>query len=51
MLSKKISISIPEEDFFPEAIYSFTLKENLIMLQIGSQCIQEAKKYITNLTQ
>jgi hypothetical protein len=51
MLSKNISILVPIDEEIPEVIHSFTLKENLIMLKIGSECIIEAKKYITNLTQ
>jgi hypothetical protein len=51
MLSKNISILIPIDEELPEIIHSFSLKENLIMLKIGSECIIEAKKYITNLTQ
>ena len=51
MLSKKIFINIPFDQEIPNEIHSFTLTENFIMLQIGSQCIQETKKHITNLTQ
>ena len=51
MLSKNISILVPIDEEIPEVIHSFTLKENLIMLKIGCECIIEAKKYITNLTQ
>jgi hypothetical protein len=51
MLSKNISVLVPIDEDIPEVIHSFSLKENLIMLKIGSECIIEAKKYITNLTQ
>ena len=51
MLSKNISILIPIDEDIPEVIHSFTLKENLIMLKIGSLCIQETKNNITILTQ
>jgi hypothetical protein len=51
MTSKEIILFIPNEQQVPEIIYSFNSNETLMMLKIGSNCIQEAKKFISNLSQ
>jgi hypothetical protein len=50
MLLKTISITIPEERSLPDIISTFSPEENYIMLKIGSQCLEEGRKSVLNLS-
>ena len=48
---KTIIITIPEHENVPEIINSFSPEENLVMLKIGSDCLREGRKVVSNFTQ
>lgn len=51
MLCKQVTISIPENEEIPEILSSFNSNENFIMIKIGSECIKQARTFLTNLSQ
>jgi hypothetical protein len=48
---KTIIITIPENESVPEIINSFSPEENLVMLKIGSDCLREGRRVVSNFTQ
>ena len=48
---KTIIITIPEHENVPEIMNSFSPEENLVMLKIGSDCLREGRKVVSNFTQ
>jgi hypothetical protein len=50
MSLKTITITIPEERNMPDIISTFSPEENYIMLKIGSECLNEGRKSVLNLS-
>jgi len=50
-MPKTVTITIPDEEKYPEIIASFSPEENMLMLKIGSSCILEGQKAVASLSQ
>jgi hypothetical protein len=50
MSVKVINITIPYDRCVPDIISSFSPEENYLMLQIGSDTLNQGRKVVTNLT-
>lgn len=51
MTSKIITIALPNDSVIPEAMTSFSLEENYLMIKIGCECLTEGRKAVVGLTQ
>ena len=49
MSLKIIHLTVPDENPLPD-IENFSPEENYLMLKIGSSCLLEGRKVVTNLT-
>jgi hypothetical protein len=50
MTAKIVRIEIPEDKVLPDIIQSFSLEENYWMLKIGSESLNEARKFVSSLS-
>jgi hypothetical protein len=50
MTAKIVRIEIPEDKVLPDIIQSFSLEENYWMLKIGSESLNEARKFVASLS-
>ena len=48
---KQITIYIPENEIVPDILHTFNTKENALMIRIGCECIQNARSYLSELSQ
>ena len=47
----QITIYIPENEIVPDILHTFNTKENALMIRIGCECIQNARSYLSELSQ
>jgi len=51
MSLRNINITIPAGELLPDIMSTFTPEENLLMLKIGSSCLNEGRNAVAGLTQ
>jgi hypothetical protein len=50
-MPKTVTITIPDNEFVPDIITTFSPEENILMLKIGSDCLREGRNVVAGLTQ
>ena len=50
-MPKTVTITIPDNEYIPDIITTFSPEENILMLKIGSDCLREGRNVVAGLTQ